>query len=116
MNTTHKGQMVHAAIMQTFAHIVFELFANTAGEHRIYTSPNIVGEHRFLDTFRNTVNKCQCALVTKNLHKPFFQWHDTMRKHIKNEQMQEKVTGAWNWVYLDFKVVYKNNMCEIPEK
>jgi len=49
MNTTHKGQMVHAAIMQTFAHIVFELFANTAGEHRIYTSPNIVGEHRFLD-------------------------------------------------------------------
>ena len=57
MNTTHKGQMVHAAIMQTFAHIVFEVFANTAGEHRIYTSPNIVGEHRFLDTFHNTVNK-----------------------------------------------------------
>ena len=49
MTTTHKGQMVHATIMQTFAHIVFELFANTAGEHRIYTSPNIVGEHRFLD-------------------------------------------------------------------
>ena len=34
MTTTHKGQMVHATIMQTFAHIVFELFANTAGEHR----------------------------------------------------------------------------------
>lgn len=30
--------------------------------------------------------------------------------------MQEKVTGVWNRVYLDFKVVYKNNMSEIPEK
>jgi len=72
MNTTHKGQMVHAAIMQTFAHIVFEVFANTAGEHRIYTSPNIVGEHRFLDTFRNTVNKCQCALATKKSPQAIF--------------------------------------------
>jgi hypothetical protein len=64
MNTTNKDHMVHAASMQTFAHIVFEVFANTAGEHRIYTFPNIVGEHRFLDTFRSTVNKCPCALVT----------------------------------------------------
>jgi hypothetical protein len=52
MNTTNKDHMVHAASMQTFAHIVFEVFANTAGEHR------------FLDTFCSTVSKCPCALVT----------------------------------------------------